>query len=419
MKKFISLLALALVSLTLVSCEKAGGEDDTIDPGKLIERKDIVLTRSQMEMVRANNTFALDLFSRTAKDASGESFLISPLSVTYALGMVDNGARGKTQEEINSVLGYKESTVEGLNAFCKTLLAEGAKVDPSTTIEIANTAVVNKIIPLLPEFTEAVETNYDAIVTYKDFKKDDVVGFINSWCKEKTHGMIPSILDDPLDPGTFAHFLNAVYFKGIWSHQFKKSDTSKEKFTREDGSTLKVDMMHQKTSFSVGGGKGYQSVILPYGNQAYRMTVLLPSKDVTVADVIESLTVDALDPQKAVYGPAEVDLKLPAFESEFKTEFSKTLIDMGMPTAFSPMADFSGMTTVPATISQVLHKAKIKVDESGSEAAAVTDVTMKFSSAGPGYEPKVIEFHADHPFIYLISEVSTGTIFFIGQYTGK
>ncbi len=417
MKKFICLFALAFATLTVASCDKTY-DDETIDPGKLIERKDIVLTRAQMEMVRANNAFALDLFARTAKDASGESFLISPLSVTYALGMVDNGAKGKTQEEINTVLGYKESSVEGLNSFCKTLLAEGAKVDPSTTIEIANTAVVSKSVPLLPAFTEAVESSYDAKVIYKDFAKEDVVGFINSWCKEKTHGMIPSILDDPLDPGTVAHFLNAIYFKGIWSSQFKKSDTSKEKFVREDGSTLKVDMMHQKAAFSVCVGKGYTSVILPYGNKAYRMTVLLPDESSSVADLMKGLTAESLDP-KCFYDAEEVDLKLPAFESEFKIDFSDILSDMGMPTAFSPLADFSAMTTAQVCISQVLHKAKIKVDETGSEAAAVTDVTMKETSAGPGSEPKVFTFHADHPFIYAITEVSTGAIFFIGQYSGK
>jgi Serine protease inhibitor len=417
MKKFICLFALAFATLTVASCDKTN-DDETIEPGKLIERKDIVLTRAQMEMVRANNAFALDLFARTAKDASGESFLISPLSVTYALGMVDNGAKGKTQEEINSVLGYDESTVEGLNAFCKTMLEQSAQVDPSTTIEIANTAVVNKVIPLLPEFTEKVESNYEAVVTYKDFEKDDVMGFINSWCDQKTHGMIPVLLEDPVDPSTYAHFLNAIYFKGIWSHQFKKADTSKEKFTLEDGSTRKVDMMHQKTTFSVGGGKGYSSIILPYGNQAYRMTVLLPAKGVSVKDVMDGLTVDSLDP-KCFYDAEEVDLKLPAFESEFKIDFSDILCDMGMPTAFSPLADFSAMTTAQVCISQVLHKAKIKVDETGSEAAAVTDVTMKYASPGPGNGPKVFTFHADHPFIYAITEVSTGAIFFIGQYTGK
>lgn len=416
MKKFICLFALAFATLTVASCDKTN-DDETIEPGKLIERKDIVLTRAQMEMVRANNAFALDLFARTAKDASGESFLISPLSVTYALGMVDNGAKGKTQEEINSVLGYDESTVEGLNAFCKTMLEQSAQVDPSTTIEIANTAVVNKVIPLLPEFTEKVESNYEAVVTYKDFEKDDVMGFINSWCDQKTHGMIPVLLEDPVDPSTYAHFLNAIYFKGIWSHQFKKADTSKEKFTLEDGSTRQVDMMHQKTTFSVGGGKGYSSIILPYGNQAYRMTVLLPAKGVSVKDVMDGLTVDSLDP-KCFYDAEEVDLKLPAFESEFKIDFSDILCDMGMPTAFSPLADFSAMTTAQVCISQVLHKAKIKVDETGSEAAAVTDVSMKYASAGPDANQPVV-FHADHPFIYAITEVSTGAIFFIGQYTGK
>lgn len=416
MKKFICLFALAFATLTVASCDKTN-DDETIEPGKLIERKDIVLSRAQMEMVRANNAFALDLFARTAKDASGESFLISPLSVTYALGMVDNGAKGKTQEEINSVLGYDESTVEGLNAFCKTMLEQSAQVDPSTTIEIANTAVVNKVIPLLPEFTEKVESNYEAVVTYKDFEKDDVMGFINSWCDQKTHGMIPVLLEDPVDPSTYAHFLNAIYFKGIWSHQFKKADTSKEKFTLEDGSTRKVDMMHQKTTFSVGRGKGYSSIILPYGNQAYRMTVLLPANGVSVKDVMDGLTVDSLDP-KCFYDAEEVDLKLPAFESEFKIDFSDILCDMGMPTAFSPLADFSAMTTASVCISKVLHKAKIKVDETGSEAAAVTDVSMKYASAGPDANQPVV-FHADHPFIYAITEVSTGAIFFIGQYTGK
>lgn len=414
MKKFIVFFALLLAASMMASCNKA----DADTPNDAKERKDFVLTRAQMEMVEANNVFALELFSRTAKAAEDQSFLISPLSVTYALGMVDNGAKGKTQEEINSVLGYKESTVEGLNAFCKTMLEQSAQVDPSTTIEIANTAVVNKKIPLLQGFTEAVESNYEAVVTYKDFAKEDVVGFINSWCKEKTHGMIPSILDDPLDPGTVAHFLNAIYFKGIWSSQFKKSDTSKEKFVREDGSTLKVDMMHQKAAFSVCVGKGYTSVILPYGNKAYRMTVLLPDESSSVADLMKGLTAESLDP-KCFYDAEEVDLKLPAFESEFKIDFSDILCDMGMPTAFSPLADFSAMTTAQVCISQVLHKAKIKVDETGSEAAAVTDVTMKETSAGPGSEPKVFTFHADHPFIYAITEVSTGAIFFIGQYTGK
>lgn len=418
MKNYILTLVMILASVAAISCEKAKPDDDPVGTGELIERKDFVLTRSQMEMVKANNVFALELFSRTAQTAEGQSFLISPLSVTYALGMVDNGAKGKTQEEINSVLGYDESTVEGLNAFCKTMLEQSAQVDPSTTIEIANTAVVNKVIPLLPEFTEKVESNYEAVVTYKDFEKDDVMGFINSWCDQKTHGMIPVLLEDPVDPSTYAHFLNAIYFKGIWSHQFKKADTSKEKFTLEDGSTRKVDMMHQKTTFSVGGGKGYSSIILPYGNQAYRMTVLLPAKGVSVKDVMDGLTVDSLDPKKGFYDVAEVDLKLPVFESEFKTEFSEILCDMGMPTAFSLKADFSAMTTASVCISKVLHKAKIKVDETGSEAAAVTDVSMKYTSAGPDANQPVV-FHADHPFIYAITEVSTGAIFFIGQYSGK
>lgn len=411
---------MVILSAVFCSCQ-ATDPDDTTPADELIERKDITLTRSQLDFVKANNGFALDFFKRASDKEGGKGMLVSPLSITYALGMVDNGAKGNTQKEINKVLGYEGDGIDELNSFCKTMLEQGAAVDPSTVIEIANMAVINKgCIPLKDDFTKKVQSNFEANVLYKDFAKEDVKSLINKWCDEKTHGMIKSILDDPVNPREYAHFLNATYFKGIWSSQFKKSDTKKEKIKNIDGKEITVNMMHQKSKFNYKEIEGLcSSVCLPYGNKAYRMILMLPLENKTLDDLKKGLTSESWEQLNKMY-EVEVDVKIPSFETEFGTESIKeTLMEMGISTAFDgQLADFSGMTDEPVYVSDVLHKAKIKVDEQGSEAAAVTDVTMKTNSIGPS-TPRVIEFHADRPFLYAITEISTGAIFFIGQYTGK
>lgn len=416
MKKTLMIAAVAV--LGLVSCHK---EDITIPAEDLIERKDFVLTRSQQEFVQANNGFALELFKRVSQSEKGQNLLISPLSVTIDFGMVNNGAVGKTQQEIYETLGYKDGSVDGLNDFCRTMMEQSSAVDPSTTLEIANAGIINKMYPGLKDsFTKTVKSVYDAEVIYKDFSKEDIKSLVNNWCKEKTHGMIPELLTQPVSPSEYAHFLNAVYFKGIWTNKFKKDDTKSEKFTREDGSTLTVKMMHQKDRFNLGGIGGLCSALsLPYGNQAYRMTFLLPYEGKTLADLINALDADAWNSLKMA--GFDVDVKIPSFETEFKITLKDILQEMGIKRAFgvggSP--DFSAMTSAPIFISDVLHKAKIKVDEEGSEAAAVTDIIMVLGAADPGATPPTYVFHADRPFLYVITEVSTGAIYFIGQFTGK
>ena len=418
MKKHI--LFAALAALCLSSCQK---EDVTIPADELIPRKDIVLTKAQADFVLVNNSFALDLFRRVAESGEGKSLLISPLSVTIDFGMVNNGAVGTTQQEIYQTLGFEEGSVDGLNAFCQTMMEQSAAVDPSTTLEIANAAIVNSLYPGLKDsFTQTVKSAYDAEVIYKDFGKENIQKLVNDWCDKKTHGMIPELLKDPVSPLEYAHFLNAVYFKGIWANKFKKADTQKETFTREDGSKITVSMMHQKNKFPFGGIPGLcTSVTLPYGNQAYRMELLLPVEGKTLSDLVEALASgNTYAASSATLGGVEVDVKIPSFETEYFTSLRDILPQMGIRRAFDPMgADFSAMSSTPNLyVGDVLHKAKIKVDEEGSEAAAVTDIVMEYASAGPGTS-QVFEFHADRPFLYLITEISTGAIYFIGQYTGK
>lgn len=417
MKRYLALAA-AVAAFSLTSCQK---EDMTIPTDELIPRKDFVLTKAQADFVLDNNYFALDLFRRVAQSAEGKSLVISPLSVTIDFGMVNNGAVGTTQQEIYETLGFKEGSVDGLNAFCQTMMEQSAAVDPSTTLEIANAAVVNKMYPGLKDsFTQKVKSAYDAEVIYRDFGKDDIKKLINDWCKEKTHGMIPELLTAPVQANEYAHFLNAVYFKGIWTNKFKKADTKKESFVREDGSKITVSMMHQQDKFLIGGRAGlYTSLSLPYGNQAYSMTFLLPEEGKTLADLLATFA----NKENMFYSTGmlgvQVDVKIPSFETEYFLSLKDILPQMGIRQAFTGGADFSALSSAPGLyISDVLHKAKIKVDEEGSEAAAVTDIMVDFA-AGPSQSPQIYEFHANRPFLYMITEISTGAIYFIGQYTGQ
>ncbi len=413
--------SVCMMSLFLISCEK----DDTIPEKELIERKDIVLTRSQMDFVQSNNQFAFDLFKKVSKNEDGKSVIISPLSVTFALGMVNNGAVGETQREISEALGYHDESIDDLNSYCKTMLEQVTKIDPSTNLEIANMVLLNKEhVPLKEEFTKTVENYFDANVCYKDFAKEDVQSYANRWCEQKTHGMIKKFFTESLPSSIYAIFLNATYFKGIWTNKFKKSDSKKEKFSLIDGNKITVNMMHQQDKFNYGAIGGVCSMLtLPYGNQAFRMVLVLPEVGKSVEDLRNSLSQELWTEIVNRQAGMEVDVKIPSFETGIGTiSLRRDLSELGIKRAFGePESDFSRMCDLPIIIDEVLHNAKIKVDETGSEAAAITAVITSIGAAGPiiNKEPKIVEFHADRPFIYAITEVSTGAILFIGQYTGK
>ena len=405
--------------LFFTNCEK----DNTIPKSELIPRKDILLTRAEQKFINDNNIFALELFKTVSQKEGHKSIVISPLAITIDLGMINNGAVGDTREEINKSIGFGNGTVEDFNMFCKSMLAQSSTVDPSITFETANAALVNSLFfPLKSDFIKAIEDNFSAEVINKDFAKEDIKGLINRWCDKKTKGMIKELIHEPVSSDEYAHFLTGTYFKGIWSNQFKKRDTEKGQFTCEDGNKLELIMMHQKSGFKMASIKGLCSVIvLPYGNGAYRMTILLPIEGKTISDIMRDLDSESwmtITNYLGRIGVEDVDLKLPVFETDFEVDLKETLIDMGINKAFTD-ADFSAMTDEKGVyLNKVQHKAHIKVDEQGSEVAAVVDVaTMGGMSLIP-FQPKVREFHANKPFIYAITEVSSGALFFLGQFVG-
>ena len=370
----------------------------------------IELSKDEQKLVQSNNDFAFRLFRQTRGE---ESSIISPLSVTYALGMLNNSAAGQTQQEINKTLGFGEAGADAINAFSRRMLDEAGTLDPNTQALIANTIFVNEGMGyrLQDGFVEKANAYYDAYPQNRDFADGQTMDVINRWASDHTKGFIERVLDETsFNPLAVSYLLNALYFKGMWSSPFKASDTREEPF----GDGPAVPMMFQFSNFQYTENELYQAVNLPYGNGAYQMTVFLPREDKTVGDVLESLDGSnwQIGKQEQVWF-TDVDLKLPRFETENKIDLAKTMSDLGMPKAFTPYAEFPYFCNWPVYIGKMFQVARIKLDEKGTEAAAVTVIGLETTSI-----PSFRTFHANRPFVYVISEKSTGAIFFIGQYTG-
>ena len=371
-------------------------------------RHDISLTPEEQQLVDSNNDFAFRLF-RQARDEN--SCILSPLSITYALGMLNNGAAGKTQQEINDVLGFGEAGADGINQFCRKMLNEAPTLDAETKTEIANTIFVNSNwgLELKEPFVQKANDYYDAQPEARDFYDGVTRDVINQWGSDHTQGMIKEVLTkDEFDKDAVSYLLNALYFKGAWAKKFNPDYTKDEPFN--EGET--VSMMHILDKFQYTDNDLYQAVKLPYGNGAYLMTVILPREGKTISDVLSQM--DGKNWQFKD-GTPDVDLKLPRFEVNTSLNLKPIMSALGMPTAFNPIdADFSEFCYIPTYIGLMKQVARIIVNEEGTEAAAITIIGQE--TAGM---PHYSQFYATRPFLYIISEQSSGCIFFIGQYMGE
>ena len=415
MRHMTLILAVAAIAC-LAGCNKANSDDNNTTP---IERKDIALTKAQQGLVQAGNTFAFNLYREVLKQQES-SFMVSPLSIEYALSMLCNGAVGTTQTEILNLLGYKAGEMADVNEFCKYLTKALYEVDNTVTLNIANALIANTALAhLKKDYISTLTNYYDALAKGFNFGSENAtaLSYINNWAKEQTKGMIPSLLDD-LDPTAYALLMNAIYFKGIWCEaiKFDTKDTKADKFTREDGTEAKVEYMNKQAEMLYRAEDGFQMVGLSYGNGAYQMVVLLPDKGKNLSDMAAALTGDSF--QSIRMSSRTVKLKLPKFETENKIELRDILKALGMKLAFMGGSDFSAMADDPLYVSRVFQKARIKVDEKGSEAAAVTVIEIKDAGVAPG-STVIPEFYATRPFMYLIRETSTGAILFMGKYDGR
>ena len=411
-----------MMTVAFNSCGKISSDND-IENEEPKERKDIALTRSQTQLVSSGNTLACNMLKIIASQHS-ESFIFSPISLEYALAMVNNGAAGETENQIRDVIGFGDRSVKEVNEFYKYLTENLLNVDNTVAMNIANAQVFNTAIgdesKNNKDYKNALTGYYNALFEGYDFAKDNkkALSAINSWASKQTEGMINPLLDE-LDPYSATLLMNAIYFKGSWADKFDSSFTRKEDFTKGDGAKTKVDMMNQTSNVSYYFDKNCSAISKTYGNGAFKMTFILPDEGITTAELAKGLDRTALERIIKRKGSEEVIIKIPKFETSFTIELNDMLKSLGMVDAFNPTkADFSSMSShLSLYISRVLQKARIKVEEKGTEAAAVTVIDMKLTSAipSPG-EP--LTFYATRPFLYTISEISTGAILFMGQYNG-
>ena len=422
MKTFalMGMTAMALSACRTARVEKAAENGNANwSVNEEVDESFLILSDAQHEMVNNNNSFAFSLYNKTM---GMNSRVVSPLSVTYLMSMLANGADGETQQQILATLGWagegiQQPSLQDINDYSRMLIEKTARLDKAVTVEIANYVAVNKEFKLNSKFQKSVERDYKAGVESLNFTSPSTLKRINDWCNDRTHGMIPSIINE-LDPDAVSYLMNAIYFNGTWKDKFSKEETKQEMFRGYTRDIQYVDMMHRHGEYFYADGDGYSAVSIPYGNGAFRMTVILPSEGSFLRDVMASMDGGKFQALQRSMEKCNVDLKIPRFTTEVDLPLNDIISALGAPLIFSPQADFSQFARGDFYVSKMFQKAKIEVSEEGTKAAAVTAAIMMMSAVRPEKKRNVV-FHADSPFAYIISENSTGSIYFMGQYTGK
>jgi len=371
-------------------------------------------------LLTGTRDFGFDLFGQLVAQpgAASANVFISPFSIATALSMAYNGARGATAAGMAAALKLDGLSLDEVNAGYATLLPLLTGADPAVRVDIANSLWARNGIAFSPAYLQRVAAAYQARVTTLDFGAPHAGATINAWVSAHTNGMIDGIVPDHLDPYALLYLLNAVYFKGQWTSPFDKRLTTPQPFTGAAGASKSVPMMTQHGTFPYYQGPDYQAIELTYGAGKMGMIVALPDKSTSLARVQGQLTATGFDDLVSRLGKSQGTISLPRFSVSYSAtpNLNGPLSSLGMGRAFiRDAADFSAMFAAPPPphlhISEVAHKAVMRVDEEGTTAAAVTSV------GGVTATIAIWEFSmvVDRPFFCAIREQSSGAILFMGQ----
>jgi len=376
------------------------------------------------DLVAGNSAFAFDLYQ--ALSAEDGNLFYSPYSISLALAMTYAGARGETERQMANTLRFNLSQDRLHSAFNGLDLelagrGEGAEGtdEEGFRLNIVNALWGQEDFEFLPEFLDLVAENYGAGLKLLDFVNaaEDSRIVINDWVSEQTEGRIEDLIpQDVIDELTRLVLTNAIFFNAAWLYPFMENQTKDGAFHLLDGGEVTVPMMRRTASFGLAQGDGYQALELPYDGGELSMVILLPDtgrfegfESSLDADLVRTITESLV--------PTRLALTMPKFELESAFSLADTLGAMGMPVAFissfgpctPETADFSGMTgTCELFITEIVHKAFVSVDEAGTEAAASTAVVLGIESLPPSVT-------IDRPFVFLIRDIETGAILFVGR----
>lgn len=410
-----TLLAGAFCAMLFTACDKNSTSDSDLENLNLKDPIKIELRGAEKEMLQSDQSFAFDFLNRVYQAEMNDkkkNFMVSPFSLSMALAMTWNGAANDTKAAMQLTLKMGDYSDEELNGYYQKMKEALLKTDPSTKLAIVNSIWTNQFVTIKSDFLATNKKYYVSETQAVDFTDPNTVKRINQWAADNTNNLIKEVLKET-GVNDLMYLLNAIYFKGIWTSQFEKKNTSKMPFTTFEGTKKEVDMMFQNAKFNYTADANMQLLQLPYGNQAFSMMVLLPQEGKKLASAIEQLAdKNYFANLKSGLNEHEVDVYLPKFKAKYNKRLNDVLKSMGMGVAFTEQADFSRMTNVSAYIDFVDQFTYIQSDEVGTEAAAVTVVAIVKTSMPS--EPQKVTFKADRPFVYLIQENSTGAILFMG-----
>ena len=401
MKRIISILFL---TLAFFACNKAENEPQVSDltPGE-----------KSAKIIAADNQFGFDLFKKiNASQEEPKNTMISPLSVSLALAMVYNGTEGETKTQMEQMLHKGSMSSEDLNQSYKDLVAGLTSHDPKVELSISNAIYYRNTFSVKDLFITTNQNYYQAEVEPLDFSNEtETLNTVNGWVKTNTKGKIDKIIEQ-VKPESVMYLLNAIYFNGKWTYQFETSKTMNLPFTKEDKTVVQVPTMSIENPFNYYSDQNFEMLEMPYGSGKYSMLLFLPETGKNTNDVISLLNPESVNDWLEQMTEVKKEVFLPKFEFAFKNSLVDELQALGMSDAFNDAkANLSGISAeAQLVISEVMHKSYIKVDEVGTEAAAVTGITIDVTSVGPDNS-----FRADHPFVFAIREKDTQAILFIGK----
>jgi len=403
MKKLLVIISYIVFVCCLITCS------DTTEPDKRIPPRD--LNESEIALVNSTDNFGLKLFKEVIRqEDSDKNVFISPLSVSFALGMTLNSANGTTREEMQSTLELAGLSDLGINQSYQSLMKLLRGMDKNVIFQIANSIWYRLGWKFEDEFLNTNKNYFDAKISELDFSEPEAVAIINKWVEDNTNGKIKEIVEAPINPMTVMFLINAIYFKGNWTYEFDKKLTKDADFTKTDGLIVTCKMMEQRTEFQYLFNEDFQAVDLLYGDGLYRMTIFLPRYTNEINSLIEKFDQENWNNWMGGFSKEEGVLFLPKFKIEYEISLNDVLKAMGMPTAFTEWADFTKMFKPGGLfISEVKHKTYVDVYEEGTEAAAVTSVEIGYTSE------RGFVMNVNRPFIFAIRENHSGTILFIGK----
>lgn len=364
------------------------------------------------KLVDANTKFGFKLFSEILKQDSKKNVFVSPTSVAIALSMAYNGASGETQQAMAKALELQGMSLQDINQANETLKASLENADPAVQLSIANSLWAKQGITFKPDFIQTNKQFYSAKVTELDFAKADASSIINNWVKENTRGKINKIVGQ-LKPSDVLFLINAIYFKGNWTKQFDKSQTTEKPFYLSDGTQKQHPMMSQSGKYRYYENETFQAVTLPYGKGRLSLYVFLPRKNTNLDTFQQQLTLENWQQWINQFGMRQGSIQLPRFKFDYDIQLNSTLKALGMEQAFSAGANFSNMTSASVAIDEVKHKTFVEVNEEGTEAAAATSVGMVLTAVRVPQEP--FQMIVDRPFFCAIRDNQTGTVLFMGS----